>query len=48
MKLDGNNLNYTEQSSRCKLECIERFAPVKEIKTEENPTDWITNTTTKA
>ena len=37
-------MNYTEQISRCILECIERFAPVTEIKTKENPTDWITNT----
>ena len=44
MKLDENNLNYTEQISRYILECIERFAPVTGIKTKENPTDWITNT----
>ena len=43
MKLDENNLNYTEQISKCILECIERFALVTEIKTKENPTDWITN-----
>ena len=44
MKLFGNNLKYTEQISRCILDCIERFAPVTEIKTKENPIDWITNT----
>ena len=44
MKLDGNNFNYTEQLSKCILDCIERFAHVTEIKTTENCTDWITNT----
>ena len=44
MKLDGNNLNHTEQTSRCIFEFLERFAPVTEIKTTENPSDWITNT----
>ena len=46
MKLDGNNFNYTEQISKCIIDCIERlrFAHVTEIKTKENRTDWITNT----
>ena len=44
MNLDGNNLNYTEQIPRCILDCIERFAPVTEIKAKENTADSITNT----
>ena len=43
MKLDVNNLSYTEQISRCILECIDRFAPVTEFKRKENLNDWITN-----
>ena len=43
-KLDKNNANYTEQISKCIQECIERFAPVTEMNTKENPTDWITKT----
>ena len=44
MKLDRNNLNHIEQVSRCLLDCIERFALVTEITTNENPDNWITNT----
>ena len=44
MKLDGNSLNYTEQFSKCILDCIERFAPVTENKPKENSADWYTNT----
>ena len=47
IKIDGNNLNYTEQISRCLLNCIEHFPPVTEIKTKEKPTDWISNTIKK-
>ena len=48
LKLDANNMNFTEEISRCILECIDRFAPEKEMKTKENRSDWITNTVKNA
>ena len=40
MKLDGNSLKHTEQTSRTILECIDLFAPSTEYK-KENPIHWI-------
>ena len=47
-KLYGNNLSYTEQNSRCIVNCFEGLAPKTETKIKEDPKNRVPNTKKQA